>query len=139
MTLHLLRPFVEWPVTEMTVDGARAYVKGMLDERGDYDFGTWTSRAPKRVDEMAGGSVFFVQSRRALFRMPFRRLHPTRGGGVWILLAPKVVRVEQHAVGMVRGWRYLKDADAPPDLPAPPAPGGDLPPHVESELRELGL
>jgi hypothetical protein len=36
-----------------------------------------------------------------------------------------------------QGWRYLKPEDAPPDLRE--GDGGDMPPEMIAELRELGL
>ena len=139
--LHLLRGFVEWrdrrtgqPIK--TIDEAEDWVRYIADQGFDH-FYTWSSRTPRRADEMAGGSVYFVAKRRALFRLPFVAVDPDERGCA-IVMRPQLVRVEQHAVGFVRGWRYLADADAPPDLPAP-AGTGDAPPAMARELRELGL
>ena len=139
--LHLLRGFVEWrdvctgrPIK--TIDEAEDWVRYIARQGSDYFF-TWSSRTPRRADEMKGGSVYFVAKRRALFRLPFTEIDPDEQGCA-IVMRPHLIRVEQRAVGFVRGWRYLADADAPPDLPAP-AGASAAPPAMARELRELGL
>lgn len=144
--LHLLRPFTEWHWHGRhltTVEEAEEYVQHIA-ELGFEEFYTATSRAPKRVDEMKGGSLYFVRSRLALFRMPFKHLESDderagryRGRHL-VIMEPRVIRVEQRRVGFVRGWRYLEDKDAPPDLPRV-AGAGDAPPEMARELKELGL
>ena len=138
--LHLLRGFVQWedrrtgePIK--TIDEAESWVR-YIAEQGFERFITWSSRTPRRADEMEGGSVYFVAKRRTLFRMPFVEVEPD-GDGCAICMRPELIRCEQHAVGFVRGWRYLKDADAPPDLARPAA--GDPPPEMARELKEMGL
>ena len=113
------------------------YVAGM----GFDEFSTCTTRRVTRAAEMEGGSVYFVRQGFVLFRMPFLRVEDVSGGhdDEWaILMRPELVRVERRRVGMVRGWRYLKDEDAPPDI-QPSDESGQLPPDMAAELRELGL
>ncbi len=81
--------------------------------------------------------MYFVAKRRTLFRMPFVDIEPD-GGGCAICMRPELTRVLPYYVGFVRGWRYLKDADAPPDLPEV-AGAGDAPPAMARELKEPGL
>ena len=138
--LHLLRGFVQWadrrtgePIK--TIDEAESWVS-YIAAQGFERFYTWSSRTPRRADEMEGGSVYFVAKRRALFRMPFVEVEPD-GDGCAIGMRPELIRCEQYAVGFVRGWRYLKDADAPPDLVQSAV--GDLPPEMARELKEAGL
>lgn len=132
--LHLLRPYTEWRVKEYTRDAAAAYVAELRRERGEFEFGTLTSRRPTR--DLAGGSVYFCKGGVTLFRMPFLRLRPA-GPSIWVLMRPEVYYVASRHVGMVRGWRYLLDADKPPDLDgvdrAAPAP------RYPCNLRETGL
>ena len=146
--LHLLRPFALWswrgkPIT--TVEQAEEYVEHIASLGFD-EFYTGTARAPKRVDEMKGGSLYFVRNKMTLFRMPFVCVEDDREtarrfqGDVLIIMRPRLIRVERRRVGFLRGWRYLADADAPPDLPAPPATETDeLPEPMRRELEELGL
>ena len=138
--LHLLRGFVRWedrrtgePIK--TVDEAESWVRHIA-ECGFERFYTWSSRTPRRADEMEGGSVYFVAQRRALFRMPFVEVEPDDDGCA-ICMRPELIRCEQYAVGFVRGWRYLADKDAPPDLVR--AAAGDPPPEMARDLKEMGL
>ena len=135
--LHLLRPYTGWDVEEYTRDAAAAYVATLRRERGDFDFGTLTRRAPAvRGVELLGGSVYFCKGGVTMFRMPFRKLD-RRALGCWILMAPEIYFVASRHVGMVRGWRYLQPDDAPPDLDGVDraAPRAKLP----EGLRATGL
>ena len=103
-------------------------------------FYTWTTRRPRRAKEIEGGSVFFVGGERraqALFRMPIVEIEASDGGFA-ICMRPELIRVERHFVGRVRGWRYLDDANAPPDLPER-ARADDLPADLARALDELGV
>ena len=139
--LHLLRPFTGWfrgaaPIS--TVAQAEEYVRELAEEGWDR-FYTWSSRWPKRSAELKGGSVYFVSRKVTLFRMPFREVEDS-GGGAAICMRPELVRVQGKRVGLVRGWRYLADVDAPHDLPAASAAAMDeLPDRLRRELEELGL
>lgn len=142
--LHLLRGFVQWddrrtgePIK--TIDEAESWVR-YIAECGFNRFYTETTRRVTRAAELEGGSVYFVggpKRNQALFRMPFVEIEES-GGGYAICMRPELIRVRQDFVGFVRGWRYLKDADAPPDLPRVAGDGG-APPEMARELRELGL
>ena len=148
MTLHLLRGFVRWtrdngrePIK--TIDGAEdwvRYIAGLGFER----FYTWTSRRPARAAELAGGSVFFVggpKRNQALFRMPLVGIDED-GAGWAICMKPELVRVRQDFVGRVRGWRYLRAEDAPPDLQQSQLitdARADMPPGMVADLKREGL
>ena len=141
MTLHLLRPFALWQWRGQritTIDQAEEYVE-YIAAQGFDELYTGTARAPRRAGEMKDGSLYFVKSRIALFRMPFKRVEFAREtarrfqGKVLVIMEPRLIRVEQRRVGFVRGWRYLNDEDAPPDLP--PKSRGDLPADLPPDLR----
>jgi len=143
--LHLLRGFVQWddrragggPIK--TIDEAEAWVRHIA-ELGFDRFYTETTRHVTRAAELQGGSVYFVggpKRNQALFRMPFVEIEGEAGDWA-ICMRPELIRVRQDFVGKVRGWRYLKHADAPPDLPRV-AGAGDAPPEMAAELKELGL
>ena len=142
-TLHLLRPFTNWRC-ELTLEGAEERVASVA-HGGHGVFGTPTRRCPKRIDALAGGSMYFCQKRHTLFRMPILDIQPPDGKTTtskgapyrwtWIWLEPRVIRVEQLFVGMVRGWRYLESSDTPMDLTLP----DDIPEDIDSLLREVGV
>ena len=145
MTLHLLRGFVQWHDRNTgrdikTIDDAEAWVKHIAGLGFDR-FYTWTSRRPTRGAELKGGSVYFVggpKRNQALFRMPFVDIYEA-GDGYDITMKPELIRVRQDHVGKVRGWRYLKDEDAPEDLPGIEVADVDMPPEMTAELKEMGL
>ena len=124
--LHLLRGMPA-AINGRSVDflAFRRLVNQWAREHGVV-FGSWTRRAPRRASELAGGSVYFVVKGATLFRMPFDGLEPVRDGfpdaparfldHTAIICAPRVVMVEAYKVRRLCGWRYLDDADAPPDL-----------------------
>ena len=139
--LHLLRGFVEWHDRRTgkdikTVDDAESWVRHIA-EAGFDRFYTWSSRTPRRAEELEGGSVYFVAKRRTLFRMPFVAVEAD-GDGCAICMRAQLIRVLPVYVGMVRGWRYLTDADAPPDQRPLPL-GDDPPPEMARDLKEMGL
>ena len=145
MALHLLRGFVQWHDHNAgrdikTIEEAEAWVDH-IHEMGFNRFYTETSRRIKRADELAGGSVYFVGGERrsqALFRMPFVEVEEGYNG-FSICMRPEIVRVRQDFVGKVRGWRYLEDRDAPPDLLAVEIADVDMPPEMVSQLKRDGL
>lgn len=125
--LHLLRPFSGWvyrfgprknkPIE--TIDDAVAWVN-MVRNAGFDRFSTTTARRPKRLIELPTerwGSVYFVQRKHTIFRMKLKEIveYPF---DVDIVMAPEVHRCERKHVGMVRGWRYCDDANAPRDISA---------------------
>jgi len=121
--LHLLRGFTGWTrrldgkvQNIQTVDDAEDWVKHIADAGFDR-FCTETTRYPRRVAELKGGSVYFVKKAHTLFRLPFIEFNSDELPYA-ILMRPQLIRCEHKHVGMVRGWRYLEDADAPRDLTA---------------------
>lgn len=64
-------------------------------------------------------------------------------GTVLIEMEPRLFAVEQRRIGFLRGWRYMKDADAPPDLPRQllndNEQANEMPPEMRRDLKEAGL
>ena len=57
-----------------------------------------------------------------------------------LLLHPDLIPVAGRPVKAFQGWRYLTDADAPPDLTTLGDTGvAELPAKMQHELRRLGL
>ncbi len=122
--LHLLRPLTGWrwqfgprKGEEITdVEDALAWVD-MIRKRGFGLFYTTTRRRPKRIIEAGSeryGSCFFCKSGVTMFRMPISGFD-TDELETDIVMKPTAFRVRRKRVGLVRGWRYLEDADAPAD------------------------
>lgn len=131
--LHLLRRFVGWDEAA-TVDEAEAWVKRLREEDPGGAFASYTSRCPRRTDELKGGSVYFCRNRIIEFRMPFLRMEPD-GDGWAIVMDMDFIRVEPVKVKFLRGWRYLKASEAPADVGMP----AEMPGDMDERLREMGV
>lgn len=106
----------------------------------------FTRRSPRRPDEVTdGGSIYWVIKGSVRCRqrvLDFEMVQEEEGGtSCRLILDPELVEVMPQAKKPFQGWRYLADADAPRDLTPGQGTGqgGDLPPHLLAELRELGL
>lgn len=102
-----------------------------------------TRAMPRRAAEIEGaGSLYWVIAGRIACRQAIVRLVAAVDGEgrkcCDILMAPSLVRTVPRPRAAFQGWRYLSDADAPPDLPTDAA-GDDLPEHLVADLAELGL
>jgi hypothetical protein len=99
---------------------------------------------PKQAEAlMAGGSLYWVFKGLILCRQRIVRLDEvTREDGILrcgIVLDPEVVRVQSVPKRPFQGWRYLKPADAPPDLPRTRQSEEPLPPDLNRALAEIGV
>ena len=97
-----------------------------------------TRYLPTRHVEMAGGSLYWIQSHAIIGRSPLIGFAPKDDGRQWIRLEPRLILVHPKPKRAHQGWRYLADADVPPDFDS-----GDmrdiLPGKLVSELAKLGL
>lgn len=101
-----------------------------------------TRMMPKRAGELLdGGSLYWVikgsvQVRQRL--LDIQRITDEEGTPrCRLVLEPKLTETEWQPRRPFQGWRYLKPADAPPDLRK--TADNTLPPALEAELAELGL
>lgn len=98
-----------------------------------------TRYLPKRHEEMAGGSLYWIMEHALIGRSPILGFAQAKDGRWTIRLEPRLIAVETRPRRAHQGWRYLDAKDAPPDL------GGDgdgsdiLPPRLVGELAKLGL
>ncbi|MBI2717372.1 MAG: DUF1489 domain-containing protein [Rhizobiales bacterium] len=102
-----------------------------------------TRMFPRRGDEiLPGGSLYWVIRGLILCRQPIAALEPVKGeDGIErcrIVFKPKIIAVRPTPRRAFQGWRYLTEADAPPDLAKGTAAKG-LPEKMRRELSELGL
>jgi hypothetical protein len=137
MSLNLLKLCVG--VTE--IEELESWVK---DCRKGLDTLDHTTRMfPRRRDEiLPGGSLYWVIRGMILCRQPIADLEPVVGAdGIErcrIVFKPKIVAVQPVPRRAFQGWRYLEEADAPPDLPKAQKVGG-LSDKMRRDLAELGL
>ncbi len=99
-----------------------------------------TRYMPKRHADMAGGSLYWIHTSTIVGRSPILGFMENGQGKHWIRLEPRLIPVRAIARRAHQGWRYLEDADAPPDLSSVEADGRDeMPPRMLGELSKLGL
>ncbi|MBS4075941.1 DUF1489 domain-containing protein [Ameyamaea chiangmaiensis] len=103
-----------------------------------------TRMFPKQAEALlAGGSLFRVIAGSIQCRQRILRIDTgERDDGVAcaiIALDRAIVPVLPRAMRPFQGWRYLKAADAPPDLSAMASSTGDLPPDLRRALGALCL
>lgn len=129
-----------------SVEDLEEWIEFRLDEKrraGEPVEQTHTTRmVPKRVEELDGGSLYWVIKGSVQCRQRLLGIRPfTDGEGIsrcHLVLEPQVVRTDWQPRRAFQGWRYLTAKDAPRDLPA----GADvaaLPPNLRRDLAELGL
>jgi hypothetical protein len=115
--------------------------------------GSWvyTRNRPRRAERvLAGGSLYWVirgqiRVRQRITGFDTRR-DDTGRGYCLIAVEPALVATLTRPWRPFQGWRYLMEADAPPDLSAisPPEGAGllpdePMPARLAAELRALGL
>lgn len=99
-----------------------------------------TRYLPKRVEEMAGGSLYWIHGHALVGRSPIIGFAETGQGRHWIRLEPRLIPVRAAPKRAHQGWRYLADADAPPDLGEGEVDARDMMPvAMLGELTKLGL
>ena len=91
--------------------------------------GLWTTRRPKRIDDLRGGSVYLAVKGETVFRMPFVGIERVgdfaphadeEWHDAWaIVCRPETILVEARRVYRLQGWRYLAPEDAPADIGEP--------------------
>lgn len=98
-----------------------------------------TRYLPKRHEEMAGGSLYWIYEHALIGRSPLLGFEQREDGRWHIRLAPVLIPVLTKPKRAHQGWRYLKDEDAPRDLNDGEASGDVMPPKLARELAKLGL
>lgn len=98
-----------------------------------------TRYLPKRHEEMAGGSLYWIHQHAIIGRSPLIGFAQKDDGRWWIRLEPRLIPVHPRAKRAHQGWRYLAEADVPPDLDSELDGDEPLPPGLVNELAKLGL
>jgi len=138
--LHLIKLSVG---TE-SVESLAAWQAGRAAQTADGLPRHVTRMWPKREAEvLAGGSVYWVikgliQCRQRVLRFD----EIDRGDGIRrcaFVLEPDLVRVAPAPKRPFQGWRYLKPAEAPSDLPASRQQEEALPAELSAALAEIGV
>jgi hypothetical protein len=95
---------------------------------------------PKRADELIGGSIYWIIKHRITVRQTILGFADSETDRRTIIrLDPELVAVRAVPKRAHQGWRYLAEADAPPDL----GDDGDgtelLPARLAQQLAGLAL
>ncbi len=103
-----------------------------------------TRMFPKRTDEILnGGSIYWVIKGVIQARQLILQLDEVIGGdGIRrcaIILDPDLIRTQTSLRRPFQGWRYLPQADAPPDLPKGRESEEPLPVELNRALAEIGV
>lgn len=101
-----------------------------------------TRLRPKRVDELIGGSLFWIIKHQLVARQEILGFSTQEDGKRAIIrLSSTLVPVATWPRRAHQGWRYLGPDDAPPDLAALGNTNsiGSLPPELARALSGLSL
>lgn len=99
-----------------------------------------TRYLPKRHEEMAGGSLYWILNHTLVGRSPILGFMGNGQGRTWIRLRPELIPVRSIPKRAHQGWRYLEDKDAPPDLGGEGTDARDeMPPKMLGDLMKMGL
>lgn len=107
-------------------------------EEGERMFLT-TRYLPKRHEEMAGGSLYWIIAHRIMARSPLLGFEAAPDGRTRILLEPRAIPVVSRPKRAHQGWRYLAGPDAPADLGDGQEALAEMPREMLGDLTRLGL
>lgn len=140
MPLHLTKVAVSCPSVAHLVKRQESRIQARPD--GSLSVICETRFAPKRADELAGGSLYWIVKHTIAARqtiLDIEMVGTGRGSRCHIHLAPEVVPVLAAPLRAHQGWRYLEAAHVPPDLANVDGDVGALPVKLMRELRALSL
>ncbi len=99
-----------------------------------------TRYLPKRIGEMTGGSLYWIHSHAIIGRSPIIGFMENGAGRHWIRIEPRLIPARSIPKRAHQGWRYLEEANAPPDLDSVEADGRDeMSAKMLGELMKMGL
>jgi hypothetical protein len=106
---------------------------------GEGEARTSTRNLPRRHEELAGGSLYWIHQHAFVGRSPLIGFSQRQDGRWWIRLEPRLIAVAPLARRVHQGWRYLAGSDAPRDLGEGEVGSDLLPPELARQLARLGL
>ena len=100
-----------------------------------------TRYCPKRLEELQGGSLFWIIRHQLVARSPIIAFEPDEATKRWsIVIDPALMIVQPYPRRAHQGWRYLDASAAPADIgPASAMDGDSLPGALMQELADIGL
>ena len=124
------------------IDGLNAWHQQVLAREGRV---MHVTRAfPKRAQEVLnGGSMYWIIKGWMCARQPIVDLVEVARGdnkpACGIVLKPGLIPLAERRMRPFQGWRYLPEAEAPPDLASASKDEADMPRELREELQNLGL
>ena len=99
-----------------------------------------TRYRPKRADELVGGSLYWIIRHSVAARQTILGFEDDEAERRTIIrLDPQLVAVRPQPRRAHQGWRYLTEADAPPDWDYGEEGFGQLPEALANQLAALAL
>ena len=97
-----------------------------------------TRMRPKRMDELIGGSIYWIVKHRLIGHQQILRFEDRKDGRIDIVLSGTLELIPPTPKRAHQGWRYFEAASAPTE-----DDGGtglsELPPHLYGKLASLAL
>jgi hypothetical protein len=99
-----------------------------------------TRYLPKRHQEMAGGSLYWIIKHMLIGRSRLIGFMDNGQGRTWIRIRPELIAIRSTPKRAHQGWRYLEEKDAPADLGRGDSDEQEaIPPRLLNELMRLRL
>jgi hypothetical protein len=99
-----------------------------------------TRYLPKRHEEMAGGSLYWIIKHMLIGRSPLIGFMDNGQGRTWIRIRPELIPIRSTPKRAHQGWRYLEEKDAPADLGVGETNDHEaMPSKLLGELIRMGL
>ncbi|GAA4769921.1 DUF1489 family protein [Stakelama sediminis] len=121
------------------IDSLEAFEERIAARRAAGGFTHVTRYLPRRHEEMAGGSLYWILRHQLVARSPILGFSEAENGRTAIHLEPRLILVQAHPKRAHQGWRYLEGKDAPADLDAAGEAVAAMPPALIGKLNELSL
>jgi len=142
MTLHIIKLAVGIDDVEHLATVQALRLKQARDRGNPEILRHVTRNTPRRAAELLdGGSMYwvikgFVRVRQRLTGV--QAVNDGEGPRCALVLDPQLVQTVLRPHRAFQGWRYLRAEDAPADATTRES-ATDMPEHMATELRELGL
>lgn len=98
-----------------------------------------TRMRPKRMEELIGGSLYWIVKHRLVACQQILRFDDRADGRIDIVCSAELLAVPPKAKRAHQGWRYLEPADAPKPGDNDDSGIGLLPPPLYGRLAALAL
>jgi hypothetical protein len=97
-----------------------------------------TRMRPKRVDELVGGSIYWIVKHRLVACQQILRIEDRNDGRIDIICSGELVLIPPSPMRAHQGWRYLEDESAP-SQEGDGTGVAELPPRLYGKLANLAL